>query len=156
MESKSERLTDSKKAPGPKELASWLGPAAMKYWRRMEQFIDTNYPRVFAPDWLYGGRKHGWTLRYKKGKSFCTFLPEKGLFALVIVFGAKERAGVEDIRDALSVRVRKEYDQAHTYHDGKWLRLNVNDDRTAKDAGTLLAVKRRPAMRGTETGCPKD
>ena len=138
------RLTDPKNPPTAKELASWLGPAAIRYWQQVQVFIDANYRGVFAPEWMYGGKKHGWTLRYKKGKSFCTLLPEKGCFALVIVFGAKERAGVEEIRGKLSAQIRKEYDQAHTYHDGKWLRLKVRNQQVVEDVETLLFVKRKP------------
>ncbi len=89
-------------------------------------------------------KKHGWSVRYKKSKSFCTLIPEKGRCLLLIVFGAKERAGVETMREELSAPVQKAYDEATTYHDGKWLLLDVNSKAICADAALLLAVKRRP------------
>ncbi|MDY6842607.1 MAG: DUF3788 family protein [Thermodesulfobacteriota bacterium] len=37
--------------------------------------------------------------RYKKSKSFCTLIPEKNHFSLLIVFGAKKRAKVEAMEE---------------------------------------------------------
>jgi hypothetical protein len=98
---------------------------------------------VFSPEWLFGGKKHGWTLRYKKGKSFCTLIPEKNRFAIQLVFGAEERAKVEAMRTELSPQTRRQYDKAPTFHDGKWLFLTVDSDLVVDDVQRLLAAKRR-------------
>jgi hypothetical protein len=71
-------------------------------------------------------------------------IPEKNRFALLIVFGAEERGKVEAIRDSLSQHTQKEYDEATTYHDGKWLILVIDSDEVVEDVMQLLAVKRKP------------
>lgn len=106
-----------------------------------------NYPDVFTPEWLYGGKKHGWSLRYKKSKSFCTLIPEKDRFLLLIVFGTDERSRVEAMRQELSERTRAAYDEAGIYHDGKWVLLSVDDEVVVSDVERPLAVKRRPNRR---------
>ena len=148
MDTSSTRISTSTK-PTVHQFTSWMGPRAGDRWRHLQGFIQDNYPGVFAPEWLYGGKKHGWSLRYKKGRSFCTLIPEKGGLAIVIVFGAEERERFADIRTTLSKRTRSEYDAAKTYHDGKWLRLQVSDDQTLKDVERLLAIKRKPKPKGT-------
>ncbi|MBN2310655.1 MAG: DUF3788 domain-containing protein [Candidatus Hydrogenedentes bacterium] len=140
----SRRMTDSGNPPDDAEVAAWVGKAAYRYWKRTVEWIDQLYPNVFSPEWLFGGKKHGWSLRYKKSKSFCTLIPEKGCFLLLIVFGAKERAAVDAIRNELSAGARKAYDEATTYHDGKWLLLNVDNERALADVERLLAAKRKP------------
>jgi hypothetical protein len=40
----------------------------------LRDWIKVAYPGVFTPDWVHGGQKHGWSLRYKKSKAFCTSL----------------------------------------------------------------------------------
>ena len=70
-------------------------------------------------------------------------IPERNRFAILIVFGAEERAKVESIRDKLSAQTQEEYDGATTYHDGRWLVLTVNADRVVDDVERLLAVKRK-------------
>lgn len=138
------RMTQRDNPPGDSEVGEWIGEKAHKYWKHVMRLIEQSYPDVFTPEWLFGGRKHGWSLRYKKNKSFCTLIPERDRFALLIVFGAQERAKVETIRHSLSQHTRKEYDEAATYHDGKWLLLTIAADKIVEDVMRLLAVKRRP------------
>jgi hypothetical protein len=144
MNETSLRMKELREPPAPSQVAAWVGRDAYKFWKRITQLIEWNYPGVFSPEWLFGGEKHGWSLRYKKGKSFCTLIPEKNRFAIQIVFGAEERAKVETVRDELSSRTQKEYDKATTYHDGKWLLLTVDTDKSIDDVERLLAVKRKP------------
>ena len=138
------RLTELREPPTLKQVESWIGRRAYGFWTRVSNMIARNYPDVFTPEWLFGGKKHGWSLRYKKSKSFCTLIPQKNCFLLLIVLGADERSKVETVRHELSVRTRKSYDEATTYHDGKWLLLSVDDEDIVSDVERLLAVKRRP------------
>lgn len=144
MNDATNRMTEPGNPPTASAVADWVGNDAYKYWEQITQLIEQNYPGVFTPEWLYGGKKHGWSLRYKKSRSFCTLIPEKNRLALLIVFGAEDREKVESIRNSLAKTTQKEYDQATTYHDGKWLLLAVDTDRVVKDVMLLLAVKRRP------------
>jgi len=139
------RLTNPAAPPAESDLAEWLGPAAHAFWRRLEQHISDSYPSVFAREWLFGGRKHGWSMRYKKSRSFCTFVPERLDFKLSIVFGAKERDLVEANSGGLSGETLDRYRAAATYHDGKWLLLSIDCEPAYRDAVRLLALKRRPA-----------
>jgi len=138
------RMTKRGKAPTEADVAAWVGGEAYGYWLGAKAMIDRLYPGVYVPEWLYGGRKHGWSLRYKKGRSFCTLIPEKHRVVLVIVFGAAERASVETIRENLSWYSQNAYDEATTYHDGKWVRLAVDSDAVLEDTRNLLAVKCKP------------
>jgi len=144
MNESNRRITHRDKPPSDPEIVRWIGKEACRYWKQVTHLIERKYPGVFVPEWLFGGEKHGWSLRYKKSKSFCTLIPEKDRFVLLIVFGAEERAKAEAIRDSLSARTRKEYDKATTYHDGKWVLLTINSDKVVEDARKLLAIKRRP------------
>jgi hypothetical protein len=144
MNESSIRMTQGDNPPSTSEIAQWIGKGAYQYWARVTQLIEQHYPGVFVPEWLFGGKKHGWSLRYKKNRPFCTLVPEKNRFAVLIIFGEAERAKVEDIRDRLSAQSRKEYDNATIYHDGKWVLLKIDTDTAVKDVERLLAVKRRP------------
>ena len=91
MPEEGDRLTDPDGPPTLQQVQKWIGKAGYEYWSRTADMIEQRYPGVFEPEWLYGGKKYGWALRYKKSRSFCTFAPEKGYFKIQIVFGAKER-----------------------------------------------------------------
>lgn len=143
MDQSSIRITEPGQPPSVVSLESWMGKRAFGYWNEITNWIAQNHPDVFTPEWLFGGKKHGWLLRYKKSKSFCSLVPEKNRCAILIVFGADERAKVEMMRAELSPATREAYDQATTYHDGKWLLLSVGSRRTLCDVQRLLVVKRK-------------
>ncbi|CAI9417724.1 hypothetical protein ANOBCDAF_04052 [Pleomorphomonas sp. T1.2MG-36] len=138
------RLVDKAAVPDAAMLRAFVGEAAFGYWTALRDWIAASYPGVFAPDWTHGGRKHGWSLRYKKSKAFCTLLPEYRAFSVVIVLGAAERDKVEARRDGLGPRLMALYDAAETFHDGKWLRIGIASDMDLGDAKALLVLKRPP------------
>jgi hypothetical protein len=137
------RIVEPGQPPTSADLESWMGRKAYSFWTRVSEWIAQSYPNVFTPEWLFGGRKHGWSLRYKKSKSFCSLIPEKNQCVILIVFGADERNEVDTMRSKLSVPTREAYDSATTFHDGKWLCLRVSNPTTICDVKRLLAVKRR-------------
>ncbi|MCY6380768.1 DUF3788 domain-containing protein [Hoeflea prorocentri] len=138
------RIVSPDAPPDARTVKSWIGASAYDYWRRLGEMIDALYPGVFVPEWLNGGKKHGWSLRYKKSRSFCTFIPERNAFKLQITFGSKERSKVALVRDQISPGTLEAYDNATTYHDGKWLLLTVDDDVILHDTKVLLSIKRKP------------
>ncbi|WP_418747020.1 DUF3788 family protein [Frisingicoccus sp.] len=50
---------------------------------------------------------------------------------------------LENIRDTLSDTVCKHYDEAKTYHDGKWVMFEPTDTTEFSDYIKLLAIKRK-------------
>ena len=144
MSSAGERMLDSATPPDESGLRDWLGEENYGRWRHVADYIDAQYPDVFSPDWLFGGKKHGWSLRYKKSKSFCTLIPERNRFLIQIVFGQEEREKAEAILPSLVSHARADYEAATTYHDGKWLLLVVDSASVLADVERLLTIKRKP------------
>lgn len=144
VEQQHEYMTDPEGPPDEDRVAGWVGPSAFRYWKRMAGLIAETWPGVFVPEWLYGGRKYGWSLRYKKSRSFCTFAPEKGRFSILVTFGAEQRTGVEAVRGYLSPETRSGYDEAPVFTDGKWFLMTIDSDQAVEDAMRLLSVKRKP------------
>jgi len=138
-----EILADPDSAPSVKEIEEFLGRRAICYWEEMSIWISDSYPGVFKPEWLFGGKKHGWYLRFKKSKSFCQFIPRRNKFLILLVFGAKERDEVEMYLDQLTPETRNEYTTAHTFHDGVWLFLAVENGKALSDVRKLLSIKRK-------------
>lgn len=125
------------------DLEAWLGARAHSYWLQLTEWIAATYPGTFTPEWLPGSNAYGGYLRYKKSKSFCSLIPEKGMCKILIVFGAREREKTDAIRPTLSPKTQEAYDNATTFHDGKWLYLPVRNKTTLADAQRLLSVKRK-------------
>ena len=62
----------------------------------------------------------------------------------MIIFGKDERLKFEDIRDTLSDVVCRQYDEAQTYHDGKWVMFEPTGTPEFDDYMKLLSIKRKP------------
>jgi hypothetical protein len=139
-----DRITDKSAMPDEKTVRDWIGLEAFKYWADLQNWIAAYYPGVFAPDWLYGGKKRGWSLRYKKTKAFCTLLPEYRRLSVLVVLGRAEREKFEERRYAWRSHLVKLYDEAKPYPDGKWLTVGISSADDRHDVMELLAMKRPP------------
>lgn len=147
MDETGSRMADVDRVPDPQSVTDWVGAENYARWSSVLQFIQAHYPGLFTPEWLYGGRKHGWSLRFNKSKSFCTLIPARNQFLLVIVFGGgEERKKVEAILPELISHARADYLAATTYHDGKWVALDVDSDDVLTDVRRLLSIKRKPKI----------
>ena len=95
--------------------------------------------------WNNGGKK--WTYEYKfrkSGKTLCAFYFKENMLGFMIIFGKEERTKVEEIRNELSSDILETYDNAQTFHDGKWVMFNIIDNSIIEDLKKLLFIKRKP------------
>ncbi|MBR0873268.1 DUF3788 domain-containing protein [Bradyrhizobium tropiciagri] len=143
-----DRITNRSAPPDDSTLRSWIGPRAFKHWTLLQNWIDELYPDIFAPEWLYGGKKRGWSLRYKQTKAFCTLLPEYKRISVVVVLGRAEREKFEERRHAWRSQLVRLYDEAKTYPDGKFLTVAISSADDRHDVTELLTMKRPPPARG--------
>jgi len=139
-----DRMTDKSAPPDDSAVRSWIGPKAFAHWAGLRSWIDAFYPEVFSPDWLYGGKKRGWSLRYRKTKAFCTLLPEYRQLSVLVVLGRAEREKFEERRYAWRPPLVKLYDEAPAYPDGKWLTMVISSAADRHDVTELLTMKRPP------------
>lgn len=143
-----DRMTDKSGAPDHDAVRSWIGPEAFEHWVELQSWIEMFYPGVFAPEWLYGGQKKGWSLRYKKTRAFCTFLPAYRLFSVVVVLGGPEREKFENRRSLWRPQMVRLYDEAKTYPDGRFLTVAISSTEDRRELTELLTMKRPPKSPG--------
>ncbi|HEY4291518.1 DUF3788 domain-containing protein [Luteibacter sp.] len=139
-----DRIADKSTAPDEQIVRDWLGPKPFGHWKKLTSWIDLSYPDVFEPEWLYGGKKRGWSLRYKKTKAFCTLLPEYRQLSVQVVLGRAEREKFEELRYSWSPPLVKLYDEARPYPDGRWLTVAVSSADDRHELTRLLSMKRPP------------
>ena len=138
------RMLDPKREPDVRQVVEWIGSRSAARWAELTESIEARYPGVFETKWWYGGKQFGWALRYKKSKSFCNLIPERGRFKVLLVFGADERPKVEAVLPELGSHVRDDYSNARTFHDGRWVSAVVDSRKVLADVQRLLEVKRTP------------
>ena len=129
--------------PSQSIMAELLGQSLYEVWQALCSAIDEKYDMERL--WNAGGKN--WTYEYKYrrgGKTLCSLYAKSNCVGFMIIFGKDERSKVEDIRDMLSDAVCRQYDEAQTYHDGKWVMFEPIDVTEFDDYMKLLAIKRKP------------
>jgi hypothetical protein len=149
------RMLDGAKPPDGKQVAEWIGARAAGRWGTLTDFIESRYPGVFERKWWFGGKKWGWSLRFKKSKAFCNLIPERGQFKALLVFGAAERVKVEALLPELTSHIREDYANATTFHDGRWVATVVDRKDVVADLERLFILKRTPKAGVTSTARPR-
>ncbi len=95
--------------------------------------------------WNNGGKKWIYEYKFRKsGKTLCAFYFKENMLGFMIVFGKEERTKVEEIRNELSSDILETYDNAQTFHDGKWVMFNITDYSMIEDFKKLLFIKKKP------------
>lgn len=131
------------KAPCEKDITDLLGSELYDVWKELCTFIDEKYEMEHL--WDNGGKAWIYEYKYRRGgKTLCTLYARENGIGLLIIFGKAEREKVEDIRKNLSEEVQRTYDEAKTYHDGKWVMFEPADSSAFDDYLQLLTIKRRP------------
>ena len=129
--------------PSQSVLIDLIGQPLFEVWQALCSAIDEKYE--MDRSWNSGGRR--WTYEYKYrrgGKTLCCLYVKSQCIGFMVVFGKDERAKVEVLRNTLSPAVCKKFDEAETYHDGKWVMFEPADKLEFDDYLKLLAVNRRP------------
>lgn len=141
-----DRIVDKSAPPDDKAVRDWIGPEAFVHWTELQGWIEAFYPGVFAAEWIYGGRRRGWSLRYKRTKAFCTLIPEYRRLSVVVVLGGAERDKFVERRNLWRPHLIELYDDAQTYPDGKFLTVEIATADDRNDVTELLTMKRPPSL----------
>ena len=131
------------KVPTNEEVIALIGQPLFDVWSKLTDSIESKYDMERL--WNRGGKK--WTYEYKyrrEGKTLCALYAKEKVFGFMIIFGKAEREKVEAIRNDLSSEAQLIYDEATTYHDGKWMMFELTDTSLFPDMEKLLRIKRKP------------
>ncbi len=129
--------------PGEEQMTALVGGSLYQVWCQLTDLIDRRYDMERL--WGKGGK--AWTYEYKYrrgGKTLCAFSARENCVGFMVVLGKDERLKFEAERESYSQETRKLYDEAKTYHDGKWMMFEPKDTALFEDFVRLLGVKRRP------------
>ena len=129
--------------PGEEQMTALVGGSLYQVWCQLTDLIDRRYDMERL--WGKGGK--AWTYEYKYrrgGKTLCALYARKNCVGFMVVLGKDERLKFEAERESYSQETRKLYDEAKTYHDGKWMMFEPTDTSLFDDFLRLLALKRKP------------
>lgn len=109
--------------------------------------VNARIEALYETDRVWNRPAKQWLYEYKYsrgGKTLCEMYVADGEMGVMIIFGKAEREKAEGVKDILQPETRAAYDEAQTYHDGKWVMFRPRDEAFLADLEILLRIKRRP------------
>lgn len=131
------------KIPDEEEMTALVGRSLYDVWNKLCALIDEKYDMERL--WDKGGKAWKYEYKYRRGgKTLCALYARENRVGFMIILGKDERLKFESDRENYSEEVRKKYDEARTYHDGKWIMFEPVDTSLFNDLIELLRIKRKP------------
>lgn len=130
-------------APDRKILMKLLGRKAFAAWEDMVARIRRHYEM----DELWGkaGKAGLYELKFRRGgKTLCAFYARENSFGFMIIYGKAEREIFEQQRAQFPESICRKYDESATYHDGKWIMIDVDAPGLGDTLQQMLKIKRKP------------
>ena len=133
-------------------ISKKLGVETVKSWEKLVGFIRINY----VMDELWDGKE---ILKFRRGgKTLVTLSIQENRFNVLIIFGKDEREKFDVVRDKFSDYIRNHYDNSRTYHDGKWMFIDVDGSTNVDEIIDLIMIKKKPSrkienLKNAHLGC---
>lgn len=131
------------RTPDAEQMISLVGEPLYDIWNKLCALIDEKYDMERL--WNSGGK--AWTYEYKYrrgGKTLCALYAREKCIGFMVILGKDERLKFEEDRESYSNETLRIYDEARTYHDGKWIMFEPVDTSLFDDFMKLLKIKRKP------------
>ena len=80
----------------------------------------------------------------RSGKTLVTLYLKPDKVTALVIFGKAEREKFDLCHDDFSTYIQGYYDNSKTFHDGKWMFIDVSDLATAQEIIGLVAIKKKP------------
>lgn len=129
--------------PNEEEMTALVGAPLYDVWNRLCALIEERYDMDRL--WGKGGKAWNYEYKYRRGgKTLCALYARENCVGFMVILGRDERSKFEENRENYTVEVQKIYDEAQTYHDGKWLMFEPVDTSLFDDFMGLLGIKRKP------------
>ncbi|WP_099205416.1 DUF3788 domain-containing protein [Scatolibacter rhodanostii] len=126
------------KIPTNEEMIALLGQSLFDVWTDVQNLVEANYDMDKL--WNSGGKRWVYEYKYRRGgKTLCALYAKQDVFGFMLIFGKDERAKVDAIRAGLTPETQHIYDEATTYHDGKWVMFELTDTALFLDMEKLLS-----------------
>lgn len=129
--------------PTAQDLRELLGTQKYQVWTELCAMIDHLYE--MERTWNHGGKAWKYEYKYRRGgKTLCALCAKEDCVGLLMIFGKAERERVEPKLSHYSHAVQQVYQDATTYHDGKWVMFEPESTEDFEAFQAMLAVKRKP------------
>lgn len=80
----------------------------------------------------------------RSGKTLATFYINDGYFTLLIIYGKNECEKFEMRKNEFSEFISDYYNNSNTYHDGKWMFIDIHDSTHVQEIINMIKLKKNP------------
>jgi hypothetical protein len=111
--------------------------------KSVDAFIKIiGYIRVnYVMDEYFDGKDE---LKFRRsGKTLVTFYIKDGMFTVLLIFGKDERTKFENETKKYSKYINDYYKNSKNFHDGKWMFIDIVDDKYTDDIIALINIKKK-------------
>ena len=129
--------------PDAQSLTTLVGESLYEIWNALRALIEERYDM----DCVWGKGGKAWTYEYKYrrgGKTLCALYAREHCIGFMVILGKDERYKFEQDRASYSKETQRIYEEAQTFHDGKWIMFEPKDASLFNDFIKLLKIKRQP------------
>ena len=128
--------------PDQKEMTALVGESLYDVWNKLCALIHEKYDMDCL--WNKGGKAWKYEYKYRRGgKTLCALYARENCIGFMVILGKDERLKFEADRENYGKEVQEKYDEAQTYHDGKWIMFEPVDTSLFHDFIKLLRIKRK-------------
>ena len=124
--------------PRDSDLVATLGDS-WNLWGELESLVEEHF-QPLSVDWVFSGRKWGWSLRLKRKKRTVLYMtPRSGHFVVGFALGQKavDAAHKSDLPQATLEMI----DGSQKYAEGRAVRLEVRTGHDLCTAARIAAIK---------------
>ncbi len=133
-------MKETFQVPTPRDIETLIGTELHNVWNRLCQLIEQSYEMEQL--WNRGGKAWTYEYKYRKGgKTLCALYAKERTLGFMVILGKDERAKFEMQRELFSNEVQMIYDEATTFHDGKWIMFELKNTELFNDMERLLLIK---------------
>ncbi len=130
-------------SPSTEQMTTLVGKSLYEIWSQLCALIDEKYDMDCL--WSKGGKAWTYEYKYRRGsKTLCALYARENCIGFMIILGKEEHLKFEKERDSYANEVQRIYNEAQTYHDGKWMMFEPRDTSLFDDFIRLLMIKRKP------------
>lgn len=130
-------FTDKEIKPSDKHVYQSLGEVK-PLWDNIISFVEEKY-RVNG-EFIFYGKNFGWALRYRKsGRVLIALYPGKEEYTVQIILNKNQ---IEEVLTSdISIETREMIERTTMIREGKWLYLNVNEEKDLDEIKTLIIAR---------------
>lgn len=134
-------LYSASEQPTEEQISDFIGNPL---WTVLNDFLQESYGVLPKYSYSCCSMQAGWNVKYQKaGRALCTLYPMKGFFTALVVIGAKEEFEAGLLAPTLSDYVQGLINSTGMVMGGRWLMINVTDERILEDIKSLIQLRRK-------------